>query len=151
MTTRRRKRLLLVVFLLVGIGGATALALTAFRKNMMYFYSPTQVAAGDAAHAHAFRLGGLVEKGSIRKTNNGLTTRFIVTDHAHHIPVVYTGILPDLFRGGQGVVVHGRLGAHGVFTADQVLAKHDATYTPPTVKRALKAASVSGAASTPRS
>lgn len=149
--TRRRKRLVLVLFLLAGIGAATGLALTAFRKNMMYFYSPTQVAAGDAVHAHAFRLGGLVQKGSIRKSNNGLTTRFIVTDHAHRIPVVYTGILPDLFRGGQGVVVHGHLGANGVFTADQVLAKHDATYMPPTVKRALKTAQAGRAAPAPRS
>ena len=147
---RRHKRLILLAFLLVGVGSATALALTAFRKNMMYFYSPTQVAAGAAANAHVFRLGGLVKKGSISKSNNGLTTRFVVTDHAHNVPVTYTGILPDLFRAGQGVVVHGHLGPKGVFTADQVLAKHDATYMPPTVKRALKTAQTAPSTS-PRS
>lgn len=148
--TRRRKRLILVLFLVAGVSGATALALSAFRQNMMYFYSPTQVAEGQAAGAHVFRLGGLVKKGTITKSNNGLTTRFVVTDRSHNITVTYTGILPDLFRGGQGVVVHGHLGAGGVFDADQVLAKHNATYMPPPVRRALKTAQASRAAQSAR-
>lgn len=149
--TRRRKRMLLVLFLAIGVGSATTLALAAFRKNMMYFYSPTQVAAGAAARARSFRLGGLVQKGSIRKSENGLTTRFVVTDHSHGIPVTYTGILPDLFRSGQGVVVHGHLGVKGTFRADRVLAKHNATYMPASVKRALKKTALATTPSTPRS
>ena len=148
--TRRRKRLVLVLFLVAGVSGATALALSAFRQNMMYFYSPTQVAEGQAAGARVFRLGGLVKKGTITKSNNGLTTRFVVTDRSHNITVTYTGILPDLFRGGQGVVVHGHLGSGGVFDADQVLAKHNATYMPPPVRRALKTAQASRAAQSAR-
>lgn len=135
--TRRRKRLYLVAFLLAGIGTATALSLVAFRKNMMYFYSPSQVAGGAAAVATQFRLGGLVKKGSVRRASNGLDVRFILTDRAHSVAVRYHGILPDLFREGQGIVAHGHLGPNGVFVADQVLAKHDASYMPPNVKDAL--------------
>lgn len=135
--TRRRKRLYLVAFLLVGIGTATALSLVAFRKNMMYFYSPSQVAGGAAAAATQFRLGGLVKKGSVQRASDGLDVRFILTDRAHSVPVHYHGILPDLFREGQGIVAHGHLGPNGVFVADQVLAKHDASYMPPNVKDAL--------------
>lgn len=134
--TRRRKRLLFVLFLVVGMGSATALALVAFRDNMMYFYSPSQIAQGAAAQATRFRLGGLVKDGSVER--KGLDVHFVLTDRAANVPVQYHGILPDLFREGQGIVAHGRLNAAGVFVADDVLAKHDADYMPPNVKEALE-------------
>lgn len=138
MTDRQRQRLIFAIVFVAGIGTAVGLFSYAFRQNLLYFYSPTQVAAGDAPAGHAFRVGGLVMKGSIK--HDGLTTHFVVTDTAKTIPVVYTGVLPDLFREGQGVVAEGRINSHGVFVATQVLAKHDSRYMPPQVARALKAA-----------
>jgi cytochrome c-type biogenesis protein CcmE len=132
--------MVLVATILIGVGTATALAVTAFRQNMLYFFSPTQVAAGEAPAGHPFRLGGLVEGGSIQRAGDGLTVRFVVTDTAHRIPVTYTGILPDLFREGQGIVALGKLDHQGAFTADEVLAKHDENYMPPEVASALKTA-----------
>ena len=139
--TPRRKRMLVVVVLLVGIGSAAALALNAFRQNLLFFYSPTQVAEGEAPADHLIRLGGLVEKGSVKRSD-GLKVQFTLTDMAHTIPVVYEGILPDLFREGQGIIAHGRLGSDGTFVASEVLAKHDENYMPPEVADALKVAGV---------
>jgi cytochrome c-type biogenesis protein CcmE len=132
--------MVLVGMILAGVGSATALAVTAFRQNMLYFFSPSQVAAGEAPTGHTFRLGGLVEGGSIRREGDGLTVHFVVTDTAHSIPVTYTGILPDLFREGQGIVALGKLEPVGQFRADEVLAKHDENYMPPEVAGALKTA-----------
>jgi len=138
MTPRRKKRMLLVTFLVLGVGGATGLALNAFSHNMMYFYSPSKVAAGKAPIGHKFRLGGLVKKGSVKHSKNGVKVSFVLTDGAHSIPVYYNGALPDLFRVGQGIVAEGRLKPNGHFIASNVLAKHNATYTPRNVATTLK-------------
>ena len=105
--TPRRKRLLAVLAILVGVGSATALAMYAFNDNLLYFYNPTQVLAGDAPEGRTFRLGGMVTEGSLERTEGTLAIRFVVTDYKHSIPVLYEGLLPDLFREGQGVVAHG--------------------------------------------
>jgi cytochrome c-type biogenesis protein CcmE len=143
--TPRRRRMLIVVFIVTGISSAAALALNAFRQNLLFFYSPTQVANGEAPPAHLIRVGGLVTKGSFKRDADGLTVHFVVTDTAHSVPVVYKGILPDLFREGQGIIAHGRLDKDGVFVASEVLAKHDENYMPPEVASALKTASASSA------
>ncbi|HLW74863.1 MAG TPA: cytochrome c maturation protein CcmE [Gammaproteobacteria bacterium] len=149
MTPRRYKRLTAVLLVLIGVGVATALGLTAFRKNLLYYYTPSQVAAGQAHGAQAFRMGGLVQTGSVQRTAGSMTVRFLLTDMQHSVPVTYTGILPDLFREGQGIVVHGRLQDDGSLKADEVLAKHDEKYMPPEVAAAIKKAqdqaAVSGA------
>jgi cytochrome c-type biogenesis protein CcmE len=119
------------------LGAASALVLNAFQSNLVFFFSPTQVMADAAPRDRAFRIGGLVEAGSVKRQNDGLTVRFSVTDTARTIPVVYTGILPDLFREGKGVVAQGKLGPDGVFQATQVLAKHDENYMPPEAAHAL--------------
>jgi cytochrome c-type biogenesis protein CcmE len=134
----RHKRLALIGVGLAGLGVAAALVLNAFQSNLVFFFSPTQVAAREAPVQKAFRIGGLVEKGSLKREDDGLTMRFVVTDLANSIPVVYNGILPDLFKEGKGVVAQGRLGADGIFHADQVLAKHDENYMPPEAADALK-------------
>ncbi|MCO6441052.1 MAG: cytochrome c maturation protein CcmE [Nitrococcus mobilis] len=136
--TRRRKRLVLIGLLMVGVAAAAMLALTAFQQNLLYFFSPSQVAAGEAPPDYPFRLGGLVAAQSVERVSGSLDVRFQVTDGNRSIPVTYTGVLPDLFREGQGVVAHGQLDADGVFRADQVLAKHDEEYMPPEVKKALQ-------------
>ncbi len=136
----RHKKLLAIVLGLVGLGIAATLILNAFQSNLVFFFSPTQVAAGEAPKDRAFRIGGLVETGSIKRESDGLTVRFVVTDTAKSIPVVYKGILPDLFKEGKGVVAEGRLGAEGVFTSTQVLAKHDENYMPPEAAHALEQA-----------
>jgi cytochrome c-type biogenesis protein CcmE len=125
---------------LIALGIATALVLNAFRGNMVFFYSPSDVIANEALMDRTFRLGGMVEEGSLVRESDGLTVRFMVTDTAQSIPVTYTGILPDLFREGQGVVTQGRMGDDGLFHADEVLAKHDETYMPPEVAEALERA-----------
>lgn len=140
MTPRRKKRILLVAFLVVGVGSATGLALNAFRKNLMFFYSPSQIAAGKAPIGHIFRVGGLVKKGSVKHSKNGVKVSFVLTDRAHSIPVKYSGALPDLFRVGQGIVAQGRLKPNGQFIASDVLAKHNATYMPANVANELKVA-----------
>jgi cytochrome c-type biogenesis protein CcmE len=117
---------------------ASALVLNAFNSNLVFFFSPSQVAAREAPQGRNFRIGGLVEEGSLRRDPQGLTIRFVVTDLARTIPVTYTGLLPDLFQEGKGVVAQGRLGADGVFRADQVLAKHDENYMPPEAAAALR-------------
>lgn len=133
---RKHKRLTFVAIALLLLGGAAALVLTAFEENIVFFMSPTDVAENKVTGDRRFRLGGLVEEGSVDRSG-GKTVLFKVTDLAHSVPVSYTGILPDLFREAQGVVAEGRLEG-GVFVADEVLAKHDETYMPPEVADALK-------------
>ena len=138
--TRRQRRLGILLAALVCAGAATALTLNAFRSNLVFFFSPTQIAAKEAPVAQVFRLGGLVERGSIQRERDGMTIRFIVTDTARGVPVVYHGLLPDLFREGKGVVARGRLGEDGVFVANEVLAKHDENYMPPEAADAVRRA-----------
>lgn len=133
---RKRRRLLLVAVSLALLGVATALILTAFRDSIVFFYTPSELAAKQIPADQPLRIGGLVENGSVARDGN--TVRFRVTDLTAALPVIYSGILPDLFREGQGVVAEGRLGGDGVFQASQVLAKHDETYMPPEVADALK-------------
>ncbi len=135
---RKHKKIALVVGGVSVVGIAAALVLNVFQSNMVFFFSPTQVMANEAPVDRPFRLGGLVKEGSIERENDGLTVHFIVTDHAVDLPVVYFGILPDLFREGQGVVTQGRLESGNLFRADEVLAKHDETYMPPEVAEALE-------------
>ena len=134
--TPKRKRLWLLVGSLAVLGAAAALVLTALNDNLVFFYSPSQVSAKHVPPERRFRLGGLVEAGSVKK--NGQEVRFTVTDLQKTVPVVYRGLLPDLFREGQGVIAEGTLSADGVFTARDVLAKHDENYMPPEVAKALK-------------
>lgn len=144
--------MMFVAIALAGLVVATALVLNALRGNMTFFYSPSDVMAQEAPVDRKFRLGGMVEEGSVERASDGLTVRFVVTDMAQSIPVVFTGILPDLFREGQGVVTQGHLGQDGLFYADEVLAKHDETYMPPEVAEALeraKAASGQNGAAAP--
>jgi cytochrome c-type biogenesis protein CcmE len=122
------------------IGVAVALVLNAFRTNLVFFFTPSQVAAHEAPNGRMFRIGGLVETGSVVRGSDALTVSFRVTDMAQTIPVVFTGILPDLFREGKGVVAQGKLGTDGVFHASEVLAKHDENYMPPEAAEALKRA-----------
>jgi cytochrome c-type biogenesis protein CcmE len=138
MTPTRRRRLILVLGILAGVSLAGALALNAFRRNVTFFFDPTQVAQGEVAAGQAFRLGGMVTQGSLARAPGSLEVRFVVTDFSHNVPVRYSGVLPDLFREGAGVVAHGRLDASGTFVADEVLAKHDEKYMPPEVARSLK-------------
>ena len=132
----KRKRLWLLVASLCVLGAATALVLSSLSDNLVFFYSPTQMAEKHPGPERRLRIGGLVEQGSVKK--DGQEVRFIVTDLKQTVPVVYRGILPDLFREGQGVIAEGTLGADGVFTAREVLAKHDEKYMPPEVAKALK-------------
>ncbi|HHJ19421.1 MAG TPA: cytochrome c maturation protein CcmE [Gammaproteobacteria bacterium] len=136
----RQKRIMFAALAVVGIAIATILISKALRSNMAYFFSPTQVQASEAPLDKTFRIGGLVEEGSLTREEGSLTVGFIVTDTAADIKVSYTGILPDLFKEGQGVVAKGKLGSDGVFYAKEVLAKHDETYMPPEVSDALDTA-----------
>ncbi len=136
----RHKRIAIIAAGLGVLALASALVLNAFRSNLVFFFSPSQVMANDAPRGKAFRIGGLVETGSVKRADDGLTVRFRVTDTAHTVAVVYTGILPDLFKEGKGVVAQGRLGADGVFTATEVLAKHDENYMPPDAAHAIEQA-----------
>ena len=131
----RHKRIALIVGGLATLGIAATLVLSAFQSNLVFFFTPTQIAAGEAPKERAFRVGGLVKSGSLQR--DGITAHFIVTDTAKEIPVAYTGILPDLFREGKGVVAQGKLGADGKFVASEVLAKHDENYMPPEAKHAV--------------
>ena len=135
--TPRRKRLFAVIAIVAGVGAATALAMRAFNDNLLYFYNPTQVLAGDAPQGRTFRIGGMVTEGSLKRTEGTLAVQFVVTDYQHSVPVHYEGLLPDLFREGQGVIAHGHLTATGEFVADEVLAKHDENYMPPEVAESL--------------
>ena len=138
--TPRKKRIVIVCSILAGMGLAATLILTAFEKNLLYFYSPTQVIAGEAPTERAFRIGGLVLANSVKRNPDSLKVSFVLTDTVNEIKVVYEGILPDLFREGQGIVANGRLQPGNIFKADEVLAKHDENYMPPEVAQALKAA-----------
>lgn len=131
----RTKRALAVTGGVATLAVVTALVLNAFQSNLVFFYSPTQVSADEAPKDRAFRVGGLVEEGSLKR--DGLTVSFRITDTAQTVPVTYTGMLPDLFQEGKGVVAQGRIGADGLFHADQVLAKHDENYMPPEAAEAL--------------
>lgn len=137
---RRHKRISFIVAGLAGLGIAAALVLSAFQKNLVFFFSPTQVVTREAPVNRTFRVGGLVQEGSLKRDNDGLTVRFAVTDTAQTIPVIYKGILPDLFKEGRGCVAQGHLGADGVFYAESVLAKHDENYMPPEAGQAIDAA-----------
>ena len=141
----RHKRFGFLIAGMVGLGVATWLVLNALDSNLSYFFSPTEVAQNKAPGNHVFRLGGLVETGSLRRGEE-LTVRFAVTDNANRVNVEYTGILPDLFQEGQGVIAQGRMGNSGVFVADEVLAKHDENYMPPEVAEALGKAHAEGVA-----
>lgn len=151
MNPKRRNRLLIIALLVVGVGTAVGLVLVALNENINLFYSPTQVVRGEVPQGHNFRIGGLVADGSVRREGQGLTVSFDVTDGPHRVTVDYTGILPDLFREGQGIVAQGRLTADGRFRADQVLAKHDENYMPPEVAEALMKAEQEGALANPHS
>ncbi len=139
----RHKRMALIAGALAALGLAVALVLNAFQSNLVFFFTPSQVMAKEAPLGRSFRIGGMVETGSVQRQPDGVTVRFIVTDTARSVPVTYTGILPDLFREGKGVVAQGKLGPDGVFAASEVLAKHDENYMPPeaadAVERAKKA------------
>ncbi len=139
----RHKRFTLLAAGLAGLGLATALVLNALENNMSYFFDASQVVQGEAPAGHVFRLGGLVKPGSLQRGEE-LTVRFIVTDNAEEVPVAYTGILPDLFDEGQGVIAQGRLGSDGAFVAEEVLAKHDENYMAPEVAASMKQQHVEG-------
>jgi len=136
--TKRKQRLIFMVILLIGFSSAVALVLYAMRQNIMLFHTPSQVVAGEVQGNKLFRVGGLVVAGSVVKGNDGLTTEFDLTDMGRSIRVRYTGLLPDLFREGQGIVAQGLLNEKGVFVAQEVLAKHDENYMPPEVAASLK-------------
>jgi cytochrome c-type biogenesis protein CcmE len=136
--TPRAKRAALIGGVLLALAAATALVLNAFRSNLVFFFTPAQVASGEAPTQRAFRLGGLVREGSVQR--DGVQVRFVVTDTQRDVPVTYQGPLPDLFKEGKGVVAQGTLGADGVFAAREVLAKHDENYMPPEAAEALKRA-----------
>jgi cytochrome c-type biogenesis protein CcmE len=134
----RHKRIAAIALGVVALGIATALVLMAFEKNLVFFFTPSQVAANEAPQGKTFRIGGMVLAGSLKR--DGVEVRFVVTDTAKSMPVVYRGQLPDLFREGKGVVAQGQLGADGVFRAREVLAKHDENYMPPEAAHAVEKA-----------
>lgn len=136
----RHKRLTLILAGLALLGGAVALILSAFQENLVFFHTPTEVAEGKAPAGRSFRIGGLVESGSIKRAADGVTVNFVVTDTAKSIPVSYKGPLPDLFKEGKGAVVQGKLGPDGTFVASEVLAKHDENYMPPEAQHAVEQA-----------
>jgi cytochrome c-type biogenesis protein CcmE len=136
--TPRRKRLFVVLGILGGVAASVSLAVMASRENIMFYYDPSQVVQGKAPLAKRFRIGGMVVKGSVARNPGDLQVRFVLTDFAHEVPVEYTGVLPDLFREGQGIIAHGTMNTQGAFVADEVLAKHDEKYMPPEVAASLK-------------
>ena len=137
MNPLRKKRLLIILAVLVGVGAAVALALSALQQNINLFYTPTQIANGEAPQDTRIRAGGMVQEGSLQRSGDSLDVRFVVTDFNKSVTITYRGILPDLFREGQGIVALGKLNAQGVVVADEVLAKHDEKYMPPEVTKAL--------------
>lgn len=134
----RKKRLIIILAILAGVGVAVGLALSALQENINLFYTPTQIAAGEAPEGTRIRAGGLVEEGSVSRSKDSLSVSFRVTDNNASVTIQYQGILPDLFREGQGIVALGRMNAEGVLVADEVLAKHDENYMPPEVTQALE-------------
>ena len=140
----RHKRFILIAIGLALLGLAAMLILNAFQSNMVFFYTPTQVDKGEVPHGTGFRIGGLVVKDSLKRQDDGLTVHFAITDTAKTVPVVYKGVLPDLFKEGKGVVAQGKVGPDGIFVASEVLAKHDENYMPPEAAEALKRAQEQG-------
>ena len=147
--TPRQRRMTLVAVIVIGVSLAGALALRAFRENVMFYFDPTKVAAGEVKVGQRFRLGGMVVKGSLQRDPGTLNVRFIVTDFKNSVPVTYSNVLPDLFREGAGMVAHGRMDAAGTFHADEVLAKHDENYMPPEVARSLQQGKAAAAGANP--
>jgi len=143
----RQKRFVLIGLGLVALAVAAVLVLNAFQSNLVFFFTPTQVVNGEVPQGRSFRIGGMVEQGSLTREGDGLTVHFIVTDMAKRVPVLFKGILPDLFKEGKGAVAQGQLGADGTFIASEVLAKHDENYMPPEVAEALAKAKAKGAQS----
>lgn len=143
----RQKRFVIIGLGLLVLAVATALVLNAFQSNLVFFFTPTQVANGEVPKGRSFRIGGMVEDGSLTREGDGLTVHFVVTDMAKRVPVTYKGILPDLFKEGKGAVAQGQLIADGTFVASEVLAKHDENYMPPEAAEALAKAKASGAQS----
>ena len=140
MNPKRQKRLILIGLMVLGVGVAVTLTLKSFNENLMFFFSPKEVVEGKAPTNAAFRLGGMVVDGSVNRPGEGLVVEFGLTDYGEKVTVQYEGILPDLFREGQGIVALGRLNEQGIFVADEVLAKHDENYMPPEVAAAMKTA-----------
>jgi len=140
MNPKRRKLLFTAIFIVLGTGVAVGLVLMAFQQNLLYFYSPMQIKRGEAPTSRNFRIGGLVVNGSVKRNPQSLAVEFNLTDTVETIHVIYSGILPDLFREGQGIIANGRLTQDGIFAADEVLAKHDENYMPPEVADAIKKA-----------
>jgi cytochrome c-type biogenesis protein CcmE len=138
MTSRKKRRMTLIGLGMLALAGATAMVLTAFQDNLTFFYSPSDLQTKDVPEGRNFRIGGLVAEGSVEKIGDGATVQFVVTDGGGTVPVRYRGLLPDLFREGQGIVAEGKLNGQGVFVANEVLAKHDENYMPPEVADALK-------------
>jgi cytochrome c-type biogenesis protein CcmE len=138
MTPTHKKRLILVLLLVVGVSTTVTLAVYAFRSNMLYYFSPTEITAGKAPLAQVIRVGGLVTTGSVQRASDSLQVTFNVTDTKHTLTIQYEGILPDLFREGQGIIAIGKMQANGTFLASEVLAKHDENYMPPEVASSLK-------------
>ena len=136
----RHKRIAAIALGVVALGIVTALVLSAFQKNLVFFFTPSQVVANEAPQGRTFRIGGLVEQGSLKRLPDGVSVAFVVTDTARSLPVIYKGSLPDLFKEGKGVVAQGQLGPDGVFRANEVLAKHDENYMPPEAKEAVEKA-----------
>ena len=142
----RHKRFVLIGAGIAGLALSATLVLSAFQKNLVFFFTPSQVAANEAPIGKSFRIGGLVEKGSVKREPDGVTVRFVVTDTAKSLPVLYRGVLPDLFREGKGVVTQGRLDTDGLFRAEEVLAKHDENYMPPAAQDSIDKATAKTAA-----
>lgn len=138
MTPKRKQRLYLILLMIAGISVAVGFALKSFNENLMYFFSTSDVVAGKAPNNAKFRVGGMVVEGSVERPGEGLMVRFKLTDYSQLVTVEYTGILPDLFREGQGIIANGKLNNSGVFVAEEVLAKHDENYMPPEVAESLK-------------
>jgi cytochrome c-type biogenesis protein CcmE len=134
----RHKRIAIAVGVVAAVGVAVGLVLNAFQSNLVFFYSPSQIASNEAPANRTFRLGGMVEEGSLKRETGSMEVRFVVTDFHNDVTVSYSGVLPDLFREGQGVIARGQLGAGGVFVAQEVLAKHDENYMPPAVAESLR-------------
>ena len=141
----RHKRFIFIGIGLLALAVASVLILNAFQSNLVFFFTPTQVANGDVPKGRGFRIGGMVEDGSLKREGDGLTVHFVMTDMAKRVPVTFKGILPDLFKEGKGAVAQGQLGADGIFLASEVLAKHDENYMPPEAADALAKAKAAGA------
>lgn len=133
-----KKRLILVILLVLGISATVALGITAFQENMLYYFSPTQIMAGEAPISHSIRVGGMVAANTVKRASDTLRVQFDVTDYKNTLTIYYEGILPDLFREGQGIVAIGKMQENGSFLASEVLAKHDENYMPPEVAASLK-------------